>query len=646
MNVYAVRDDGALLVTESGRPQDPAVIISGLNFFVTTQGAALARGEWSDPDGQVIPEPLREPVRSSLQQTAAEADQDAPMTMIENLTAAAEVHTGAMIALVPTEEDAARIAIDGGEDPDELHVTLAYLGEVAMLPPELRHALVECVADCVSRLPTIIGNIFAVNLFNPRVQSDTPSEITAALTAGGTDPCIVWGVGGELVDVVHKAVCYDVEGVFMRYGMTMHPQHRPWVAHITATYITENDDVDLTAFASAVGPVTFDRVRLAFGDEVYDIPLGEVGEEPEEEDNPTEADLAAAAGGPQWKDEARAPAGKSTGGQFVKSGDSGSSKDADYTDAIGMSQAEWNKLSDEQKAALLTAVWVAEGYNKPGAKAALGKLQGYIQSTKRGGGGGSGSSGKKKEPKPKKAPKPKRARASDAMKNDPRDGEVIAETASGDSRVRYAAESKQWVVETKRGREWRPQRYYNPDEARDLLSKSSDWYDPENARAVRAGGGQANDDESLSPKERELIQLLEKTRRERHQPRKAAEVDNTIAMTMNSDGVLVADVAFDENGEPIVPNVLFDWRAWLEHDDVHAFARERDVNLPAGPGHNLRDYWTRGPGAAKIRWGEKNDFYRCVSHLGKYVKNPQGLCNEYHQRATGSPPGQGPHVGD
>lgn len=68
-------------------------------------------------------------------------------------------------------------------------------------------------------------------------------------------------------------------------------------------------------------------------------------------------------------------------------------------------------------------------------------------------------------------------------------------------------------------------------------------------------------------------------------------------------------------------------------------ARERDVNTPGG-GHDLRNYWVRGEGAAKIGWGTDGSFARCVSHLGKHVKNPQGLCAEYHKAATGEWPAE------
>lgn len=55
----------------------------------------------------------------------------------------------------------------------------------------------------------------------------------------------------------------------------------------------------------------------------------------------------------------------------------------------------------------------------------------------------------------------------------------------------------------------------------------------------------------------------------------------------------------------------------------------------------LHEYWVRGPGAVKIRWGTDGDFDRCVTHLSKYVTDPEGLCNKLHQAALGHPPGKG-----
>jgi hypothetical protein len=52
----------------------------------------------------------------------------------------------------------------------------------------------------------------------------------------------------------------------------------------------------------------------------------------------------------------------------------------------------------------------------------------------------------------------------------------------------------------------------------------------------------------------------------------------------------------------------------------------------------LRTYWTKGKGAAKIRWGQGGDFNRCRRQLAKYVQNPAylaGTCANLHKVALG-----------
>lgn len=54
---------------------------------------------------------------------------------------------------------------------------------------------------------------------------------------------------------------------------------------------------------------------------------------------------------------------------------------------------------------------------------------------------------------------------------------------------------------------------------------------------------------------------------------------------------------------------------------------------------NLREYWTRGEGAAKIAWGTEGDLTRCHGFLTKYVGSDDawGLCNNYHKSIFGRP---------
>lgn len=51
----------------------------------------------------------------------------------------------------------------------------------------------------------------------------------------------------------------------------------------------------------------------------------------------------------------------------------------------------------------------------------------------------------------------------------------------------------------------------------------------------------------------------------------------------------------------------------------------------------LKRYWTRGKGAAKIRWGTKGDLTRCHRHLSKYLGSQRawGYCQNRHQDIFG-----------
>lgn len=57
----------------------------------------------------------------------------------------------------------------------------------------------------------------------------------------------------------------------------------------------------------------------------------------------------------------------------------------------------------------------------------------------------------------------------------------------------------------------------------------------------------------------------------------------------------------------------------------------------------LRAYWTRGAGAAKIRWAQPGDFKRCVKQVikeGVPVRMAHGACANLHKEALGVWPGQ------
>lgn len=177
------------------------------------------------------------------------------------LTAAAAVsdddHTsGGMIALMPTPEDAARLAVPGGEPAEELHCTLQYLGpDGSVFTPDERAALLDELRMLTQDLPPLVSKIFGIAHWNG--DGDTPSW--------------VWSVG-DPPDAVSLGAAHEMaEEAVWGTGLDVPDQHCPWAAHICAAY---SDDLSLAPeLEQRLGTVTFDRIRVSFGSEDHDIPL-------------------------------------------------------------------------------------------------------------------------------------------------------------------------------------------------------------------------------------------------------------------------------------------------------------------------------------------------------------------------------------
>lgn len=171
------------------------------------------------------------------------------------LTAAAnEGHTGAMIALVPSDDDTRRLKVRDGEARDQLHLTLLYLGEADAIDDAARQKIIDGVTRLADATSPITAQGFSINAFNP----------------AGDEPCLVLGVGngGPELEDVHRSVNSIVRGI----GVTYPENHTPWVPHVTLQY---TDDLgQIARLAKKTGPITFDYIRVAFAGNVTDIPLG------------------------------------------------------------------------------------------------------------------------------------------------------------------------------------------------------------------------------------------------------------------------------------------------------------------------------------------------------------------------------------
>ncbi len=180
-----------------------------------------------------------------------------------------------MIALVPHEADARRLAVEGFEAADQLHVTLSFLGMAADWDDETRFAVLERMSALATRTPPLHVTLGGVALFSM-----------------GAEPCAVYlpsdgkvdeGLGGSMASV-HTAVTN------LMLDFTLPAQFSPWVPHLAAGYCLPVDQL-----TEAGTKVTFDRLRVAFGGVNRDFALAGDPVKAEAEDRLIAAGLAVVA---------------------------------------------------------------------------------------------------------------------------------------------------------------------------------------------------------------------------------------------------------------------------------------------------------------------------------------------------------------
>lgn len=164
-----------------------------------------------------------------------------------------EPHTSAMVALLPSKDHAERLATEYGEDASALHVTLGFLGSSGDWNTEKTAAVHKIVKEVSETKDPFPANAFAAAQFNP------DSELAHVM---------LMGHGTEQLN--HMESLRD-EIMTKLLGTNQVPrQHAPWVAHMTLGY---GDTVTPEEVSSRLGPVNFDRLRVAFGGVNVDYPL-------------------------------------------------------------------------------------------------------------------------------------------------------------------------------------------------------------------------------------------------------------------------------------------------------------------------------------------------------------------------------------
>lgn len=167
----------------------------------------------------------------------------------------ADEHIGGVIALIPSPDDLKRLAVWGGDPADELHLTLAYLGDdLTTIDDQVRDQLLNDISTYADTTAPIQAEAFAHAAFNP----NSPDK----------DPCAVYLVNGDFErDTVHGMASRAL-------GTDMPDAYPQFIPHITAGYDVPVDTLSYT------GPITFDRVRVAIAGDHTDYRLNGTREEP------------------------------------------------------------------------------------------------------------------------------------------------------------------------------------------------------------------------------------------------------------------------------------------------------------------------------------------------------------------------------
>jgi 2'-5' RNA ligase len=152
-----------------------------------------------------------------------------------------------MAALWLPANTASEIAVPGGEAPEQLHVTLAYMGRLSEVGPDKLDLIAKAIEGYCATASPMVGSLSGVGRFSASETSDGMDVVYASVDAP-TMPEFRAG----LVKAIEDA------------GVAISRAHG-FTPHVTLKYVKSDDPTPVEKFQPR--PVAFDEVVLAVGDD-------------------------------------------------------------------------------------------------------------------------------------------------------------------------------------------------------------------------------------------------------------------------------------------------------------------------------------------------------------------------------------------
>jgi len=170
-------------------------------------------------------------------------------------------NTGIMVAFMLDQPTAEQLALPGGEPIEDLHCTLAYMGDMndeaqpgKLKPAETLENIKVVLSAFSSAATPLQGNVGGIGRFTSSESSGGASPIIALVNAPGLQE---WR--RRLVQVLDQAGYYVANNF-------------DYTPHITLSYVPDDEHMPIDVIDAL--PLNFDTLCLAMGDDRYYFPLG------------------------------------------------------------------------------------------------------------------------------------------------------------------------------------------------------------------------------------------------------------------------------------------------------------------------------------------------------------------------------------